>query len=123
MASIPGGTYEYYGQGYEYYGQGKKTMYFSDLPVTDRIAYTKREFATLVRSIFEHPETLKTMIVEKKLSNDQSKIILKLIHKLNSKTCVCCRRFDVSKLQMSPVEKDFEPLLDIAQENVKTKTY
>jgi len=101
----------------------KKPMYFADLTVNDKIAYTKREFAALAKTIFENPETLKSLITEKKISNDQSKIILQLIHKLNSKTCVCCRRFDASKLQMAPVEREFEPLLDIAQGNVKSRTY
>lgn len=101
----------------------KKPMHFTELTVNDRIAYTKREFAALVKTIFENPETLKSLINEKKISNDQSKVVLQLIHKLNSKTCVCCRRFDAAKLQMAPVERDLEPLLDIAQGNVKSRTY
>lgn len=97
--------------------------YFTDLSVPDRIAYTKREFSSVVKSVFENPEILKNLINEKKISNDQSKIILKTVNKLNSKTCACCRRFDPSKLQMGPIEKELEPLLDIAQNVVKAKTY
>jgi hypothetical protein len=98
-------------------------MNFSDISINDKIAFMKREFSAIVKNIFENPETLKTYIGSKKLSNDQSKIILQSINKLNSKTCACCRKFDVSKLQMAPVERDLEPLLDIAQDNVKTRSY
>lgn len=101
----------------------KPIMYFQDLSIPDRITFTKREFSALVKNIFEHPETLKTLVNEKKLSNDQTKIILKIIHKMNSKTCVCCRRFDAAKLQLSPIDRELEPLLDIAQSNVKSRTY
>jgi len=98
-------------------------VYFIDLSANDKITYTKREFSALVKNIFENPEMLKTYINDKKLSNDQSKVVLALVNKFNSKSCACCRKFDVSKLQLSPIEKDLEPLLDIAQANVKTRSY
>jgi hypothetical protein len=101
----------------------KKQMYFTDLNPKDKITFTKREFSALVKSIFENPELLKIYVNEKKISNDQSQIVLKHIMKLNSKACVCCRKFDVGKLSMMPIEKDLEPLLDIAQANVKVKSY
>lgn len=101
----------------------KKMTYFADLPIEHKILYTKREFSALVKNIFEHPEMLKALVNEKKLSNEQSKIVLKIIHKMDSKTCVCCRRFDANKLQLSPIERELEPLLDIAQTNVKARTY
>ena len=97
--------------------------YFSDLPVNDRVAYTKREFSTLIKNIFENPETLKTFINDKKLSNDQAKIILKAIDVCNSKSCGCCRRFDPVKLQLTPIIPELEPILDIAQANVKSRSY
>jgi hypothetical protein len=96
---------------------------FDALTVGDRITYTKREFSSIVKNIFENPESLKTYINDKKLSNDQSKIILKVIDTLNSKNCSCCRRFDANKLQLTPIQKELEPLLDIAQINVKTRNY
>lgn len=98
-------------------------MYFTDLSVPDRIAYTKKEFLVIVKSVFENPESLKSFVDQKKLSNEQSKLIFKFVNKLNSKTCMCCRKFDQSKLQMGPVERELEPLLDIAQTNVKAKAY
>lgn len=96
---------------------------FNDYSVKDKITLTKREFSSLIKLIFDNPESLKTLIQEKKLSNEQSKLILKAVNKLNSKTCACCRRFDSSKLSAGPVEKEFEPILDIAQNNVKQRNY
>lgn len=96
---------------------------FTDLPINDKIQYTKREFSNIIKNVFENPEVLKTFIGDKKISNEQSKSVLKLVNALNSKTCACCRRFDPTKLQMSPVDKDLEPILDIAKDNVKTRSY
>lgn len=101
----------------------KRLMYFAELSFRNKILYTKREFITLAKATFDNPEILKGFVNEKKISNDQSKIIVKFIHKLNSKTCVCCRKFDQSKLQLTPVEIELEPLLEIAQGNVKSRTY
>ena len=98
-------------------------MMFAEMTAEDRITYTKREFSAIVRNIFENPETLKTYISDKKLSNDQSKVVLAIINKLNSKTCACCRKFDATKLKVTPIEAELEPLLDIAQVNVKSKSY
>jgi hypothetical protein len=96
---------------------------FLDLSINDKVTYIKREFSALVKNIFENPETLKGLINDKKLSNDQSKIILKVIDSFNSKTCSCCRRFDSNKLQLSPIQPELEPILDIAQGNVKARSY
>lgn len=98
-------------------------MNFSDLSAGDRISLTKREFSSVVKSIFENPESLKKLISDKIISNDQSKTIFKIVNALNSKTCACCRKFDPSKLQLSPIESELEPLLEIAQSNVKLRSY
>jgi hypothetical protein len=117
MAGIPG-------QGYWMYdAERKKQMLFKDLSDGDRISYTKHEFSELIKNIFENPEILKSLVNERKISNEQSKIMLDHIHKMNSKTCVCCRRFDAAKLKMAPVERELEPLLDVAQTNVKARSY
>lgn len=97
--------------------------YFSDLTINDRVAYTKREFSALIKTIFENPETLKSFINDKKLSNDQAKVVLKTVDTLNSKSCGCCRRFDPTKLQLTPIVAELEPILDIAQTNVKARSY
>lgn len=96
---------------------------FEELSTNDKIAYTKREFIAVVRRVFENPEALKSFVVDKKISNDQSKIILTAVNNLNSKTCACCRQFSNDKLKLSPIEKELLPLLDIAQANVKGKAY
>lgn len=98
-------------------------MRFGDLGINDKVAYTKREFSNIVKNVFENPELLKGLINDKKLSNEQSKEIFAFVNKLNSKKCACCRRFDVTKLKLDPIEKELSPLLDIAQGNVKSRTY
>lgn len=99
------------------------TMHFSDLSVNERISYMKREFSALIKSIFENPELLKSFIDQKRISNDQGKIVLSIINSLNSKSCVCCRKFDATKLRTTPIERELEPLLDIAQTTVKEKRF
>lgn len=96
---------------------------FEELSINDKIAYTKREFIAVVRKIFENPEVLKSLVVENKISNDQSKIILTAVNNLNFKTCACCRQFSNDKLKLSPIDKELLPLLDVAQTNVKAKAY
>lgn len=96
---------------------------FRELSGRDQITYMKREFNSLTKTIFENPELLKIYVNEKMISDEQAHIILNHINKLNSKTCVCCRRYDPAKLKVSPIEKDLEPLLDIAQMVVMEKRY
>ena len=83
----------------------------------------KAEFTSLVKSIFENPELLKTYVASKTISIGQAKEILRTINTYNSKDCACCRRFDRNKLKISPVENILEPILDIAQINVSKKRY
>lgn len=101
----------------------RKKMNFSDLSVGDKVRYTKQEFTTIVKSIFENPEQLKPMITEKRLSSAQAKAVLKSIQALNANSCACCRRFDPKKLVTSPIEDNLLPLLDMAQSNVKSRSY
>ena len=100
-------------------------MTFDDLSMRDKVAYTKREFIIIVKTIFENPENIKAYVNNKSISNDQSKDIIRCIfsEKLNSKKCSCCRRFDQNKLQLTPIEEVFEPLLEIAKTNVKSRRY
>jgi hypothetical protein len=98
-------------------------MNFVDLSVNNRITVTKREFSRVVKSVFENPEMLKSFVNSKNISKDQSKTILKSVDKLNSKTCACCRKFDPTKLNMTPIVEELEPLLDIAQANVRKGNY
>lgn len=97
-------------------------MKFEQLPPNDKIRYAKQEFQSVVRNIFEHPEMIRNLIDSKKLTILQSKAIIKSINKLNTYECGCCRRFDATKLQF-PIQKDLEPIIDIAQSNVRTKNY
>lgn len=100
-----------------------KPMNFEGLNIRDRIHLTKKEFAAIVKTIFEHPEGLKVLVTEKKLTNKQSKAIFTCVNKLNAMNCACCRKFNPSLLKLTPIETELEPLLDIAQNNVKTRTY
>lgn len=103
--------------------QEKSKMYFGDLNHQQQITAIKREFSSLVKTIFDHPENLKRYILEKKLSNDQSRAIWNSVNKLNANKCPCCRRFSANSLSLSPVERDLEPLIDIAQALAKTRNY
>jgi hypothetical protein len=98
-------------------------MQFDGLSILDKITLTKREFAAIVKTIFEHPEVLKGLVSEKKLTHKQSKIIFAYVNKLNAMNCACCRKFNPSLLKATPIEKELEPLLDIAQTNVKTRMH
>lgn len=98
-------------------------MRFTELPVDNKISYVKNEFAILVKSIFDTPEILKTFITAQQISNAQSKAILNFVNKLNSKTCVCCRRYDPSKVKLLPIDPELEPVLDIARSIAEKKVY
>lgn len=98
--------------------------YFLDFSVSDRIGLVKKEFIALVRKVFDKPQELKVMITAGKLSNEQGKAILTKLPQLAvSSDCVCCRKFDQQKLQLQPVERALEPLLDMACEVARAKNY
>lgn len=96
---------------------------FSDFSQIDKIIVIKEEFSKLIRSVFDNPTILKSFIDEKLIDNNQSKSILQLVNKCNSKTCVCCRRYDPSKIKLVPVEPDLEPLVDVARNIAEKKNY
>jgi hypothetical protein len=97
---------------------------FSDFSPGDKVILIKQEFTTLVKSIFDTPEVLKTFIDQKLIDNKQSKSILQLINSFNSKTCVCCRRYDQAKVnKMIPINSELEPLVDMARSIAEKKLY
>jgi hypothetical protein len=96
---------------------------FSEFSQRDKTTLIKSEFSLLVKTIFENPDTLKALIAEKQIDNNQSKQIWKKINDFNSKTCVCCRRFDTSKMKLFPIEPELEPLIDVARTNAEKKKY
>jgi hypothetical protein len=95
---------------------------FAQLQPKDQTRYAKQEFLNIIRDIFENPEVLKTMIGDKKLTVAQSKAIIKSVNKLNARECGCCRSFDANKLPM-PIQKELDPIIDIAHTIVRTKNY
>ena|SRR5277367_2927991 len=95
---------------------------FDQLHPADKAKHAKKEFQSIVRAIFENPEVLKALIKQKLLTIAQSKAIIKSVNKLNSKECGCCRIFDYNKIQL-PISKELEPIIDIAQFNLKTRTF
>ena len=99
-----------------------KEMHFDNLSDQLRINVMKQEFSTLVKSIFDNPENLKTYVSNKKLSKDQAKAIFKNLHRFNINKCPCCRKFDASLLT-TPIDMEFEPLIDLARETAKAKAY
>jgi hypothetical protein len=98
-------------------------MHYSDFSPNDKITVLKQEFSAVIKSIFDTPEVLKTYVAQKFIDNAQSKSILNFVNRFNSKTCVCCRRFDPTKIKMVPIDPELEPLLDVARSNAEKKSY
>lgn len=102
--------------------RGTEPMYFEDLSNEQKIEVMKREFITILKSVFDNPESLKAYVTNKKLSREQAKQIFKNLHKLNMNKCPCCRKFD-QKLLTTPIDRELEPLIDIAQSSAKSRSY
>jgi hypothetical protein len=96
---------------------------FNNYASRTKIDFVKTEFVKIVKLIFDHPETLKTFIDNKIISNEQSKIIFAAVNTLNAKSCGCCRLFDRNKLSLKPIKIEFEMLLDIAKTTAQSKEY
>jgi|ERR1700722_4118063 len=102
--------------------RGLDPMYFEDLNNQEKIDVMKQEFIVLVKSIFDKPDTLKVYTSNKSLSRDQAKQIFKTLNKLNVNKCLCCRKFDQSLLS-TPIDRELEPLIDIAQSTARSRSY
>jgi hypothetical protein len=101
----------------------RQQMFFHQLDQISQIEFTRREFVSLVKRVFESPEIMKQMLLEKRLSNEQAKQILAALDNLSQGACYCCKRFDQYRLHLKPIEPILEPLLEIARQNVKAKLY
>lgn len=102
----------------------KKKMMFKDFGIRDQVSLIKNEFVALAKLMFEHPESIKAnFIANKRLTNSQAKEIFLSVDKLNMSKCSCCRKLNINLLKSKPVDKELEPLIDIAQSIVKTKTF
>jgi hypothetical protein len=109
---------------YDYLSNGSKPqMLFHQLDLFTQIEYTRREFVSLVKTVFEAPEIMRQWLLDKKLSNEQAKEILIATDKMAMGACFCCKRFDQYRLKLTPIEPSLEPLLDIARQSVKAKLY
>lgn len=102
---------------------GKKAVQFNQLDPMTQISHTRNEFVRLIKNLFESPELLKHWITEKRITNDQAKLVIAAIDKLSRKNCYCCKRFDQFLLAMTPIENEFQPILEIAKQTVKEKLY
>lgn len=98
-------------------------MKYEEFNKLDKIEFVKNELKCLVKSVFEKPEMLKDFILDKRLSREESKAILKKLNSFNSKTCVCCRMFDSKKFKFFPLDSEIEPLVDIARSIAESKNY
>jgi hypothetical protein len=98
----------------------EKPMSFDGLTQENKVAHIKQEYNSIIKCIFEHPETLKQLVVDKKLSNKQAKEIFAVLNTANTSVCGCCRIFDPKKLK-TPLNPELEPLIDLAQEKAKAK--
>jgi hypothetical protein len=104
------------------YKTKEKQMSFDGLSQENKVAYVKQEYNSLIKNIFEHPETLKQYILDKKLSNKQAKDIFSVLNGANISKCGCCRQFD-PKLLKTPLNPELEPLIDLAQASARAKYY
>lgn len=107
-------------QFYDFKQPKEKPMTFDGLTAENKVAYIKQEYNNIVKSIFDHPETLKQFVINKKLSNKQAKEIFGVLNTANTSKCGCCRQFD-PKLLKTPLNPELEPIIDMAQANVKSK--
>lgn len=98
-------------------------MRFSDLNSQEKIKTIKLEFTSTMRQIFEYPEILKEYVEKKQITDDDANNLVKVIDELNFKTCACCRKFDETKLQMTPIKQEFIPILTLAQTIVKDRSF
>lgn len=98
-------------------------MHFDEMSVNDRVKTIKKDYTNYVKAIFDDPSQLKGLITNKKITPDNARNILRKVNSFNAKDCACCRRFDMSKLQMGPLDPELEPLLDIVQETARKKNY
>jgi hypothetical protein len=106
------------------YVSTKKKMMFKDFGIRDQVSLIKNEFVALAKLIFEHPECIKDKFIDsKKLTNSQAKEIFLSVDKLNMADCSCCRKLNINLLKSRPVDKELEPLIDIAQSVAKSKQY
>jgi hypothetical protein len=99
-----------------------KPMQFDDLDNGDKVEIMKQEFMLLVKTTFEKPDSLNAYVVSNKLSKDQAKAIFKQLRNFNSNKCMCCPKFD-GKLLKTPIDRDLEPLIDLAQTTARARNY
>jgi hypothetical protein len=100
----------------------EKPMTFDGLAPENKVAHIKQEYNNIIKNIFEHPETLKQYVLEKKLSNKQAKDIFSALNAANTSKCGCCRRFD-PKLLKTPLDPELEPIIDMAQAICKVRYF
>lgn len=98
-------------------------MRFEELPVKNQIALVKSEVERLVISIFDDPPSIKGMVKMGVLTKSQARITLRCINGYNACVCGCCRKMDIDKFRVSPIEEALYPILDMAQTNVKAEEY
>lgn len=98
-------------------------MTFDKLTQTQQAQYVKKEFLDLIKYFFDYPGSLLDFVKNKKITVSDGLVVLKELNTLNKHACICCRAFDNSKLSLSPINDKFIPILDIAQDTAKKKTY
>jgi hypothetical protein len=95
--------------------------YYADLSIGDKITVIKREYSEFIKTIFHKPESLQSLVDQNKITIGQAKSIIKSLEKLNASDCVCCRRYSPDKLKLKPIDKDLDPLLEVARDMMRKK--
>ena len=95
-------------------------MSFEELSYTDQVGLIKHEFENLIERLFIEPRSTYRYVETGDITKKQAKLIRNKLNTLNYYSCLCCRRFDKTKLTL-PVEEVFEPIIDIVKKSLKQK--
>jgi enamine deaminase RidA (YjgF/YER057c/UK114 family) len=93
-------------------------MNFDELPYTEQIVLIKQRFNSLIEAIFNDPLSIYRYVEVGSISKQQAKQIRNSLNIFNHYTCLCCRKFDKTKIA-TPIEEVFEPLIDITKQQLK----
>lgn len=93
-------------------------MSITDIPSIDNVELIKKRFGELIEELFNYPLSINRYVAYGYISKNQAKQIRNNLNTLNYYTCLCCRKFDKTKL-IIPVEEVLEPIIDIAKKSLQ----
>jgi hypothetical protein len=94
-------------------------MQFSELSKENQVQYVKEEFIRLVSLFIDQPDSIKENLKDDTIVENVKKAI-STIGKVDGCICGECIELD---LDHQSVGEEFDDVLDLARQNVTTKTY